>query len=168
MNGDRSSSLRRLADVESPARAPSEGEAIQVFVCFDVEHDGELYELLLAQSRAAGSNFTVSGRSERTAATDVWGDRVRGCIRDADQVIVICSEHTAASLRVSAELHMAQQEGTPYILLWGRREIMCTKPIGATSAEGMYSWTRQILQEQIRFTSRKAVAAAVPALDASR
>jgi hypothetical protein len=57
---------------------------------------------------------------------------------------------------VSAELRIAQEERTPYFLLWGRREIMCTKPIGAKSAEGMYSWTRQILQDQITVASRKA------------
>jgi hypothetical protein len=98
----------------------------------------------------------VSGSSERLSATDVWSERVRRRIREADQVIVICGEHTEASTRVSAELRIAQEERTPYFLLWGRREIMCTKPIGAKPAEGMYSWTRQILQDQITLTCRKA------------
>jgi hypothetical protein len=127
-----------------------------VFVSFDIEHDGELYELLLAQSRTPSSGFAVSGGSERLTATDVGSERVRSRIREADQVIVLCGEHTEASTRVSAELRMAQEERTPYFLLWGRREIMCTKPIGAKSAEGMYSWTRQILQDQIAFTLRRA------------
>ena len=56
---------------------------------------------------------------------------------------------------MSAELRVAQQERTPYFLLWGRREIMCTKPIGAKPADGMYSWTRQILQEQFTLASRR-------------
>ena len=56
---------------------------------------------------------------------------------------------------MSAELRVAQQERTPYFLLWGRREIMCTKPIGAKPADGMYSWTRQILEEQITVASRQ-------------
>jgi hypothetical protein len=81
---------------------------------------------------------------------------VRRRIREADQVIVICGEHTGASMGVSAELRIAQQERAPYFLLWGRREIMCTKPIGAKSAEGMYSWTRQILQDQMTLTLRRA------------
>ena len=129
---------------------------IQVFVSFDVEHDGELYELLLTQSKTASSSFAVSGGSERLTATNVWSERVRRRIREADQVIVICGEHTKASTGVSTELRITRQEQTPYILLWGRREIMCTKPIGAMPAEGMYSWTRQILQDQIDLTSRKA------------
>ena len=129
---------------------------LHIFVSFDIEHDGELYERLLAQSTTPSSGFAVLGGSERLTATDVWSERVRRRIREADQVIVICGEHTGASTGVSAELRIAQQERTPYFLLWGRREIMCTKPIGAKSAEGMYSWTRQILQDQMTLTLRKA------------
>ena len=129
---------------------------VQVFVSFDVEHDGELYERLLAQSRSPSSGFRVLGGSERSAGTDVGSASVRRRIREADQVIVICGKHTRASTCVSAELLIAREERTPYFLLWGRREIMCTKPIGAKASEGMYGWTRQILQDQIALTFRKA------------
>ncbi len=129
---------------------------IHVFVSFDIEHDGELYELLLAQSRTSGSFFAVSGGSERFTATEVWSERVRRRIREADQVIVICGEHTDTSMGVFAEFRIAQEEQKPYFLLWGRREIMCTKPAGAKSLEGMYSWTSQILQDQINLTTRNA------------
>jgi hypothetical protein len=57
---------------------------------------------------------------------------------------------------MSTELRIAQEEQIAYVLLWGRREIMCTKPIGAKRTEGMYSWTRQILLEQITLALRKA------------
>ena len=95
---------------------------------------------------------------------------MRRRIREADQVIVICGKHTEASTRVGAELLIAQEEETPYFLLWGRREIMCTKPIGAKPAEGMYSWTGQILHDQIALTFRKAQtdAAAETVRDAAR
>ncbi len=129
---------------------------IQVFVSFDIDRDGELCELLLAQSRTPNSGFGVSGRSERLSAADVWGEKARHQIRAADQVIVICGEHTEASPQVTTELRIAQEERTPYILLWGRREIMCTKPIGAKAADGMYSWTRQILQDQLAVALRNA------------
>jgi hypothetical protein len=143
---------------------------INVFISFDLEHDGELYEELLAQSRTASFDFAVSGGSERSTAPDVWDERSRRRIREADQVIVICGEHTEASMSVSAELRIAQEEKTPYFLLWGRRDLMCTKPIGAKPAEGMYSWTRQILQDQIDFALRKARsdAAAVSVRNATR
>jgi hypothetical protein len=154
MSPGRSSSVRSPDDVERAAGAPSASQ-IRVFVSFDIEHDGELYERLLAQSRTPSSGFAVLGGSVRPAAADVWNEAVRRRIREADQVIVICGEHTESSPRVSAELRIAQEEQIPYFLLWGRREIMCTKPIGAKPAEGMYSWTRQILHDQIMLTSRR-------------
>jgi hypothetical protein len=129
---------------------------VRVFVSFDIDHDEDLYELLLAQSRTPSCVFTVSGGSRYSATACLATESVRRRIREADQVIVICGEHTEASTSVRAELQMAQEEQTPYILLWGRRGSMCTKPSGAKMAEGMYSWTREILQDQITFTSRKA------------
>jgi hypothetical protein len=138
------------------ARAYAAVSKVHVFVSFDIEHDGELYERLLAQSRTPSSGFAVLGGSERSTATDVWSERLRRRIRGADATIVICGEHTESSTRVHAELRIAQEERIPYFLLWGRREIMCTKRIGAKSAEGMYSWTRQIAQDQITLPSRKA------------
>lgn len=129
---------------------------VQVFVSFDVEHDGDLYELLRTQSAAATSGFAVVGGSEPARAGNAYSERVRRQIREADQMVVICGEHTRASPGVRDELHIAQEEQTPYVLLWGRREIMCTKPVGAKPSEGMYSWTREILQDRIAFTIRKA------------
>jgi len=129
---------------------------VQVFVSFDLEHDTDLYELLLEQSLNSGSGFSVSGRSERQTTANAAREKEYRRIRAADQVLVICGEHTESSVPVSVELGIAQQEGTPYFLIWGRRDLMCTKPVGAKSAEGMYSWTPQILRDQIAYTIRKA------------
>ena len=157
-------------DASTTWSKPPSMSKTHVFVSFDVEHDGELYERLLAQSRSPSSLFTVLGSSERSAGTDVGNERVRRRIREADQVIIICGKHTEESPGVSAELLIAQEEKTPYFLLWGRREIMCTKPHGAKAAEGMYSWTWQILHDQIALTLRKieADAAALIVSDATR
>jgi len=57
-------------------------------------------------------------------ATDVGRERVRFRIGEADQVIVLCGEHTETSTRVSTEIELAQQERTPYLLLWGRRDLI--------------------------------------------
>ena len=129
---------------------------VQIFVSFDLEHDEDLYEVLLAQSRTPASGFTVSGGSKRSTDTELETESLRRRIREADQVIFICGEHTDASAPVRAELLIAKEERKPYFLLWGRRDLMCRKPNGAPPNEGMYSWTRPILQDQIAFTSRKA------------
>ena len=56
-------------------------------------------------------------------------------------VIVICGEYTDIATGVSAELEIAQEEGTPYFLLTGRSDKTCVKPIAAKSTDSIYKWT---------------------------
>jgi hypothetical protein len=130
----------------------------RVYVSFDIDHDRELYERLLAQAR--GSGFCVSAESEFVSSSDRWNERARLRIREADQMIVICGEHSEASQSMSAEIRIAQEEQTPYFLLWGRGGAMCKKPIGAKSAEGMYKWSRDTLEDQVAIGARRAQARA--------
>ena len=67
-----------------------------------------------------------------------------------------CGEHTEASPRIHTEFQIALDEDKPYFLLWGRREIMCTKPMGAKPADGMFSWSGPFLDDQIALNLRKA------------
>jgi hypothetical protein len=135
---------------------------VRIFTSFDRDHDGDLYDLLLEQSLKGNSGFEISARSEPWTTEGPSEDRVRQRIRDADEVIVICGEHTAKSWPVSSELRIAQEEEKPYFLLWGRRESMCTRPAGAKTGDSMYSWTREILQEQISMTLRNAQTREIP------
>ena len=129
---------------------------VRIFMSFDLDHDKDLHDLLLEQSRRQCSGFEISARSEAVTMTDRWDERVRHQISQADEVIVICGEHTASSVRVKAELRIAQEEQKPYFLLWGRRERMCTKPAGSKRDDSMYSWTWDILQDLIVTTLRNA------------
>ena len=129
---------------------------VRIFTSFDPENDKDLHDLLLEQSLRQSSGFEISARSEGATMTDRWDDRERRQISQADEVIVICGEHTASSVRVSAELRIAQEEQKPYFLLWGRRERMCTRPVGSKRDDSMYSWTWEILQDQITTTLRNA------------
>jgi len=135
---------------------------IRIFVSFDERHDKDLYELLCSQSQRATSTFEIVGGSP-VASVGFGGEAdPRPDIRSADEVIVICGEHTDESLRVSVELSIAQEEDKPYMLLWGRRDQMCTKPSSALTADGMYSWTREVLESQISMTMRRAAPLVVP------
>jgi hypothetical protein len=129
---------------------------VRIFMSFDRENDEDLHDLLLEQSRRQSSGFEISARSEAATMTDRWDDKVRRQISEVDEVIVICGEHTASSVRMNAELRIAQEEQKPYFLLWGRRERMCTKPAGSKRDDSMYSWTWEILQDQIVSTLRNA------------
>jgi hypothetical protein len=104
---------------------------VRIFVSYDREHDADLLDRLVGQASRATSGFESSGRSATRCATDNWDEALRGKIREADQVIVICGQHTDRSGRGGAELRITQGEERPYLLLWGRREPMCTKPTTA-------------------------------------
>ena len=121
-------------------------------------HDRDLKKRLVEESREAGSGFEISGFSETTEPTDSWRDRARRRIEEADELIVICGQDTQDSKQVAAEIGIAQEQGKPYFLLWGRREAMCTKPSGARSGEAMYSWTPSIVRSQVAMTLRIAKA----------
>jgi len=131
-------------------------DKVRIFVSFDREHDEDLLDQLVEQASAPTSSFEISGLSSARAPTDQWDEALRRAIRAADQVVVICGERTDGSYRVAAELRIAQEEQRPYLLLWGRREPMCTRPSTARSADPMYSWTPQILHNQILYLRRLA------------
>ncbi|HET6303443.1 MAG TPA: TIR domain-containing protein [Myxococcota bacterium] len=133
----------------------------RIYMSFDLEHDRDLHDRLLKQSRNR-SAFAIANRSEAGEMTDEWAERVRGRISESDEVVVICGEHTDESPRVSAELKIAQEQRKPYVLLWGRRDSMCKKPKGARADDGMYSWTPDILQQQITLTLRRSRQPGVP------
>ena len=135
---------------------------VRIYMSFDLDHDQDLHDQLQEQSLRQASGFEISARSEAQTTTEPWDEKVRRRICEADEVIVICGEHTAASIPMSAELRIAQEKQKPYFLLWGRRESMCTKPAGAKRDEGMYSWTWDILQNQIVTTLRQAQSLEIP------
>jgi hypothetical protein len=136
---------------------------VRVFVSFDLGHDGDLKRKLIGEAAKSGSGFEVQGCSEGAEMTGAWSEVVRRRIAAADEVIVVCGEHTQESAQMAAEICIAQEEHKPYFLLWGRREVMCTKPAGARNDDGMYSWTTSILRDQIALTLRVA-----RSLDASK
>jgi hypothetical protein len=60
------------------------------------------------------------------------------------------------------ELEIACEEDKPYVLVWGRRESMCTKPDSARPGDGMYSWTRETLESQLAAALRAAAPRVIP------
>jgi hypothetical protein len=136
--------------------------SIQIFVSYDGDHDTDLRDQLLSDSTRPGSRFEFSEHSRGGAVTGAWTASARNRIRAVDEVLVICGEYTDASSRMAAELRIVQEEEKPYVLLWGRRERMCTKPEGAKSTDVMYSWTRDILERQITETLRNSKPPVVP------
>jgi len=128
-------------------------DRIRVFVSYDLEHDEDLFDRMRGEAAGARALFEVSGRS-RERAWDRPSDAARRGIRAADTVVFLCGEHTGDALAVGQEFRIVQEEEIPYLLVWGRRETMCTKPLGARPAEGMYAWTQEILRTQMELLLR--------------
>ncbi len=142
----------------------------RVFVSFDREHDADLVALLRSQAKRSDSTFEIVPNAAGAPRDDVGNDAscntasdaARAAIQSADEVVVICGEHSCDSKRMASELGIAREESKPILLLWGRREKMCTKPEGATAADAMYSWTRDVLERQISFVLQNAKPRPIP------
>jgi len=134
---------------------------VRIYMSFDLEHDLDLHDRLTKQAHDPAP-FAIASRSEGGEMTEAWSERVRGCIAESDEVVVICGEHTDESPRVSAELKIAQAQRKPYVLLWGRRDSMCKKPKGARADDGMYMWTPSVLEYQLNYSLRRSREPAVP------
>jgi len=123
--------------------------AARVFTSFDFDHDEDLRNLLVGQSKNPDSPFKLADWSVKEHMTGDWKEKVRRRIRSVDQVVVICGEHTNTATGVAIELKIAQEEKKPYFLLYGRSSKTCTKPTTALSTDKMYKWTWDNLKSLI-------------------
>jgi len=121
----------------------------RVFTGFDFDHDEDLRNLMVGQSKKTDSPFELADWSVKAPMTGDWKEKVRTRIRSTDQVIIICGEHTDTATGVSTELSIAQEEKKPYFLLYGRSSKTCKKPKSAKSADKMYKWTWDNLKKLI-------------------
>ncbi len=112
----------------------------RVFISFDYDHDLDLKNLLVGQSRNEDSPFEIADWSIKDASPN-WKADARRRIRAADVVAVICGEHTDKATGVAVELSIAQDEGIDYFLLWGRKGKTCRKPKTAKGSDKIYEWT---------------------------
>ena len=112
----------------------------RAFISFDFDNDADLRGNLIAQAKRPESPFSVVDCSLREPYDERWRQRVRGIIRKADLIIVICGKHTDKAKGVAAELSITREEGKRYFLLRGRRGRPCTKPAGALRTDEMHVW----------------------------
>ena len=111
----------------------------KVFISFDYDHDKEIKEALVGQSRLPDSPFDISDMSIKEAIDSNWKKYARDRIRRCDVVIVLCGKHTNTASGVTAELTIAREERKPYFLLKGRRNESIP-PKGCLSSDKMYNW----------------------------
>ncbi|MBL8158684.1 hypothetical protein JNK62_04085 [bacterium] len=113
----------------------------KVFVSFDFDHDEDLKILFCGQAKHDKTPFEITDVSVKQALFGDWKEKARLKIRGADQVVVICGQHTHTATGVAAEVKIAQEENKPYFLLWGRSEKAANKPTTALPTDKIYDWT---------------------------
>jgi len=121
----------------------------RVFVSFDYDHDVSLKHLLVGQSKYDDSPFEIADHSIKAPIAGDWKANAKTRIKRADVVCVICGKNTHTATGVSAELAIAQEEGTPYFLLAGYKDGAAKKPRAATPSDKIYKWTWPNLKKLI-------------------
>lgn len=121
----------------------------RVFISFDFDHDEDLRNLLVGQSKNPDSPFELADWSVKEHMTGDWKAKVRTRIKSVDQVLVICGQHTHTAAGVAIELSIAKEEKRPYFLLWGRNGKICTKPTSADASDKIYEWSWETLKKLI-------------------
>lgn len=126
----------------------------RIFLCFDPAQDEDLHALFARQCAAPGSTFRVVDWSRGESPHSGWEQKLRERMGEVDAVVVICSEGTHEATNVSREFGIAQEQETPYVLLWGRRSGSCTRPATAGVNDHFYSWSWSVLAEQLHHAIR--------------
>ncbi len=121
----------------------------KTFISFDFDHDEDLKNLLVGQSKLPDSPFEISDNSVKEPMTGDWKQKVRRRIKNCELVIIMCGEYTHTASGVAAELLITQEEKTPYFLLHGRNGKNCTKPTTAKPTDKIYQWTWENLKKLI-------------------
>ncbi len=117
------------------------------FISFDYDHDLDLKNLLVGQSRNSDSPFDIKDMSIKEAISSNWKAYARKRIKACDVVIVICGQHTNTATGVSAEIQIAREESVPYFLLKGRSGVVYRPTVAPY--DKVYDWTWQNLKNLI-------------------
>jgi len=113
----------------------------RAFISFDFDHDEDLRNLLVGQSKHPDSPFDIYDRSVKEPMTGDWKEKVKRRIQNTDLTIVICGQSTNSAHGVAIELSITQELRHPYFLLWGRSDKTCVKPTSARPEDKIYKWT---------------------------
>lgn len=112
----------------------------RLFISFDYDNDVDIKTLLAGQAKHSDSPFDFVDASVKEHLTGDWKEKVKGRIKNCDQVCVLCGKQSATAAGVNAEVRIAQELGKPYFLLAGR-EGSSQKPQAARPDDKLYNWS---------------------------
>lgn len=144
-------SYRRFPQEEAEQEARTVPD-VRIFLSFDRTHDLDLYERFVTDSHLPASGFEIVDHSEaRTGEAEL-----RRRMESADHLIVLCGEHTDECERVAREMLFARDAELPCLMLWGRRELMCKRPMDSRRDDTMYTWNSGVVREQLAAARRSS------------
>jgi hypothetical protein len=110
----------------------------KVLISYDYDHDLDIKNALVAQSRLDDSPFSIEDWSVKEES-NTWRADAQSRISRSGLVIVLCGKNMATASGVNVEIGLAKEVGTDFILLAGRGSDS-TRPTAA-SANKLYDWT---------------------------
>ena len=116
----------------------------KVFVSFDYDHDVQLKDTLIGQSRLPNSPFSINDMSLREA-TQEWQQKARSSIEDCDVFIVLLGERTHQASGVRREVRMARQMGKKRFQLRKRGK----SPIAIEGGGEIVAWKWNNLKKRL-------------------
>ena len=122
----------------------------RAFISFDFDHDIDLKQMLVGQSKNPNSPFQIGDWSVKEPMIGNWKAQVRSRIHATNLTIVICGQYTHTATGVAAELTITRDLRKPYFLLAGRHGVRCTKPATALTSDKIYNWTWDNLSALIK------------------
>lgn len=109
----------------------------KVFLSYDYEHDLDMKNNLIAQSKQQDSPFSINDFSIHEKSSD-WQQKARKSIQDCAVFVVLLGDHTHQASGVRRELRMARQIGKRRFQL--RKKGTQPKPLEGAGTVVAWKW----------------------------
>jgi hypothetical protein len=120
----------------------------KVFLSYDYEHDLDMKNNLIAQSKLQDSPFAINDLSLKEKSHD-WQQRVRKSIEECDVFVVLLGKNTYLAMGVLRELKMAKQMGKKRFQLRKKG----TQPKELKAAGNVVAWKWKNLKKYLTLKS---------------
>ena len=109
----------------------------RIFVSYDYEHDSDLKDTLIAQSKLPDSPFSINDLSLREKVSD-WQQKARAAIEKCDVFVLLLGNYAHQATGVRREVKMARQIGKKRFQL--RKRGNNPKPLEGAGEVVAWKW----------------------------
>lgn len=109
----------------------------KVFLSYDYEHDSDMKDNLIAESKRRDSLFSINDLSLREKVSD-WQQKARTAIQGCDVFVVLLGDNTHQASGVRREVRMARQIGKRRFQL--RKQGHSPKPLEGAGTVVALRW----------------------------